>query len=114
MKTVVDFALFFAAVFLGILWFSVIALPVLDGLPRATWWALRGRIPWRAVARFLAAPIIWSFLFLGASLLLRYFAPSIAQHLQSSSAFAWGQWGRGHRDDCSRPWCALHAPRLEP
>jgi hypothetical protein len=93
MKTVVDFVLDFvlfnAGVFLGILWFSVIALPVLYGLPRATWWAMRGRVRWRAVARFLAAPIIWSFLFLGAALLL---PPSIAQHLQSSWAFAWGQW----------------------
>jgi hypothetical protein len=49
MYIVVDYTLFLAGVIFGILWFSVIALPLLYGVPRSTWWGLRGRLKWPAI-----------------------------------------------------------------
>ena len=92
MHIIVDYALFLLAICFGIVWFSVIALPLLYGVPRSTWWALRGRLKWRAIPAYLVSPIVWSFIFVGAAMLLEHFTPSVARYLYSSAAFFWGQW----------------------
>lgn len=91
MSRIIDAALLFPGLFLGIFWFSLVLLPVFCGVPRATWWALRGLVRWRVIPLYLIAPIIWFLIFVGAEFLLYHFLPNIFWHLSSSATFNLGQ-----------------------
>ncbi|MBI3452317.1 MAG: hypothetical protein HY057_05690 [Rhodospirillales bacterium] len=126
MSTVIDIGLLFAGLLFGVLWFSFVLLPVFYGIPRATWWALRGRVRWRAILLYLIAPIIWLLVIFGAEFLLHRFLPDIFWHLNSSAAFNWG-WligigicvirvigGRSARDDLNHDFFRFVGRYLTP
>jgi hypothetical protein len=70
----IEAGLFVAGVFLGALSFRTIALPILYALPRAIWWAVRGRLHWRIVLRYFLSTILWCALFAISTYLLARFA----------------------------------------
>jgi hypothetical protein len=88
----VEAGLFGLGVFLGVLWFNTIALPILYVVPRASWWAFEGLLRWWIVPLSLVSPILWSALFAGGVYLLVRFAPDALEQLYSSAPLYLGLW----------------------
>jgi hypothetical protein len=65
MKFLGAFALFWAGLFAGVLWFSLVLLPVVYGVPRSAYWAARRWIRWRPVFGYLIGPVVWSLVIVG-------------------------------------------------
>lgn len=83
----IEAGLFVAGAILGALSFSTIALPLIYALPRAMWWAVRGRLRWRAVPPYFVSPILWIVLFALAAYAFALYAPHAWEQLYSSPLF---------------------------
>lgn len=90
MSTVLEFALLLVGMFLGTWLFSVIILPLAYGFPRSLYWAVRRWVRWYTPLLYLVSPLIWTFAFLGFTVALIMFLPSVAAHLSESKFFAIG------------------------
>jgi hypothetical protein len=84
--------LFVVGLVLGALIFGTIALPLLYALPRALWWALRGRLRWRVVPGFFLSAILWCALFVLAAYAFAFYAPGAWDRLYASPPFYLGLW----------------------
>lgn len=87
----IEVGLFVLGIILAVVWFSVIALPVLYGFPRALYWALRGWARWRGAFAYLVAPLVWTIIFLGGAFAVTIFSPNAAHYLLRSGGFGVGQ-----------------------
>lgn len=83
--------LFVIGVILGRLYFGVILLPIIYGIPRAAWEVVRGRVRAFAVLIYVFPVVLWSVLFFAVVLAFRFVVPSSAIALFGSSASATGQ-----------------------
>ena|SRR2546426_11370946 len=87
----IEVGLLIAGVLFGILWFSVIVLPLFNGLPLALYWAARGWAKWKAAALYLVGPVIWSVILLGAALAVTFLFPMAVSYLRDSRGLWLGQ-----------------------
>lgn len=90
--SLIGIVLFVVGAVLGLCWFSVIILPIFYGLPKSLCWIMRGKLKGRAVFACLVSPVIWTVIFVGASLLLAMFWPKARQYLYNSAGFFYGTW----------------------
>lgn len=75
---------------LGALSFRTIVLPLTYSLTRALWWAVRGRLRWRAVPGYFFSPVLWCVIFGLAAYALTLYAPKAWEQLYSSPLFYLG------------------------
>jgi hypothetical protein len=98
--------LFAIGLALGLLYFSVAALPIFYGLPKSILWAARGKCGWSVPFKYLVSPVLWSVFFLVLFVLLAMFWPSAFATLQESATFNIGSligfWGAALRVLVSR------------
>ena len=87
----VEVGLFIVGILFATLWFGVIVLPLIYGLPLALYWAAKGWAGWKAPALYLVPPVIWSGIFLGVALVITLFFPAVGSYLRDSGGFWWGQ-----------------------
>jgi len=59
MNVILELIVIILGVFFGIFFFSNTVLPIICGVPRAAWWAVRGRVKPHAPFLYLIAPVIW-------------------------------------------------------
>jgi len=71
---------------LTILFFSLIILPLFYGIPRALWWAIKGRRRWNAPLLYTMSMAFGLILLLGGSFLSQYFFPEFIDYILNS----WG------------------------
>jgi len=76
----------------GLLWFSVIVLPVFYGVPKSLYRIMRGRLRVKALFAYLVAPAVWTVLLVVLVVLLDIFWPRANQYLYNSAGFFFGQW----------------------
>lgn len=81
---------FIVGVVTGLWAFSVIALPVFHGLPKATAWLLRGWVTWVAPAKYLLTVTLWSVLILIMIASLDAISPSLTGALLHSPGLGFG------------------------
>jgi len=91
MSMIIDGLLFLAGLFVGILWFSTVILPLFYGIPRATWWFLRGRVRWRAILGYIIVGGMWFLAFFGIFLFLYLLLPNVYRYIYTNSAFNVGE-----------------------
>jgi len=88
---VVEAGLFVVGGLFGLLWFSVIILPLFYGFPLTLYWAVRGWVRWRAAALYLIPPVIWSVIFFLAALVVTLFFPKAGSYRRCSAGIWLGQ-----------------------
>src|SRR2546430_542742 len=91
MSSVLEFGVFLVGLFFGIWWFSLVILPLVYGLPRSGYWAVRGYVKWRVVPLYLVSPLLWTAVLSGVALVITLFLPTAATYLRESGGFAFGQ-----------------------
>jgi hypothetical protein len=112
----VEFGLFLLGLPLGILWFSVVLLPLVYGLPRSIVWASRRWITWRAPIRYAVGLVLWNLAFFVAAVGVALVFPGTHARLYDSPGFWWGSnlgvlfcvgrvaFARSARRDVSTEW----------
>jgi len=91
LSTALELVLIIVGLFLTIVWFSVIALPLIYGFPRALYWSLRRWAKWRTPFLYLISPLIWTVVFVSVAFILVFVFPNVATYLRQSGGFALGQ-----------------------
>lgn len=86
-----DIVLFIVGVLLGLWWWTVIILPLFYGIPKATYYILKGLLRKSAVIFYLKVFIIWNLVLLGVSVILARYFPAVLNSLIDSKTFAIGQ-----------------------
>jgi hypothetical protein len=87
-----EIVLFVIGAGFGLLWFSVIVLPVFYGVPKSLYWIMRGRLRMKALFVYLVTPGIWTVLLVVAVVLLGILWPRVNGYLYNSAGFFFGQW----------------------
>jgi hypothetical protein len=83
--------LFVVGIALGIVWFSVIVLPIFYGLPRAILWCARGWTRWSSTLAYMVSPILWTIVFFAIVFAIVRLSPKTAAFLSNDPAFSLGQ-----------------------
>jgi hypothetical protein len=86
MSELLELGLLVLGLFLGVVLFSNIALPLVYGLPRASYWATRGWVIWRAPFLYLVAPASWVVVIALMTWGIQALSPDAANYLRTS----WG------------------------
>ena len=87
-----EIVLFVIGAGFGLLWFSVIVLPVFYGVPKSLYWIMRGRSRMKSLFAYLLTPTIWTVLLVVVVVLGGIFWPRANGYLYDSAGFFFGQW----------------------
>ena len=87
-----EIVLFMIGAGFGLLWFSVIVLPIFYGVPKSLYWIIRGKLRIKALFAYLVTPAIRTAILVLVAVLLGMFWPSANQYLYNSAGFFFGQW----------------------
>ncbi len=85
-----NFVLFWFGLFLGIIYFSTVLLPLIYGLPKALYLAMRGELRWRAPLKQAFAACAWFVGFGLAIFALLAFVPDLVKSIEDSGSRALG------------------------
>ncbi len=85
-------ALLVIGVVIGRIWFGIILLPLIYGVPRTAWQIWRRRLRPTAIVLYIFPVVLWSTAFVVLALALTFFSRSVAMVLWQSSAFSGGQF----------------------
>jgi hypothetical protein len=86
-----EFILLIIGIFLGIWWYSVIILPLFYGIPKASYYVVKGLLKKSAVIFYLKSFILWTIIWFGIAFILVKYFPNITGTLLESGGFAIGQ-----------------------
>lgn len=87
----IESILFIVGIFLGILWWSFIVLPIFYGAPKAIYYIQKDLLRKSAIFFYLKSFFLWNVILFGiAFILVRYF-PNLVGILLESAGFAMGQ-----------------------
>jgi hypothetical protein len=87
--SILSFAFGFLA---GILFFSLILLPLFYGLPKSIYYYLKGVLKPGAIFFYLFALMFWVIVLIVLGFILQLLAPSVNRFLIFDSRFVIGQW----------------------
>lgn len=87
----IEILLFVLGLLLGMWWFTVAVLPIFYGLPKSTYWIVKGKLRPKAIGYYVAIPIFWNVFFLAIAIVIVFFAENVKQRLLNSPGFSFGQ-----------------------
>jgi len=76
----------------GVLWFSLIFLPIAYGLPKSLYYIAKGILKGSAIRVYLVTFIVWMVMFTVVGYVIVAYLPSLRQFLADSPGFLIGQW----------------------
>ena len=86
-----EIILFIIGILFGILWFTVIILPIFHGFPRTIWFFGKGILRLKASLFYLKMFFIWSVIFTLLVMFIQYLSPETIVYLYNSAGFYYGQ-----------------------
>lgn len=87
----IEIILFIIGVLLGLLWFSVVILPIFHGIPRTLYWVIRGKLKISSTLYYLRVTFFWIFIFVIVIYMQMKLFPTIDKIVFESIGFYFGQ-----------------------
>jgi hypothetical protein len=86
MGFIVHVAWFMLGMFLGIIYFSTVLLPLINGLPKSLYLAMRGELRWRSPFKYVFAASAWFIGFVLVGLVATSLSPDLIKSFQESES----------------------------
>lgn len=87
----IEILLYIIGILFGVLWFSVIILPIFYGIPRTIWFFGKGILRLKASTYYLKTFILWFVIFTLLIIFIQYLSPKTINYLYNSAGFSYGQ-----------------------
>jgi len=89
---VADVLGFFLGLFVGFIFFTMVCLPLVYGLPMAIYYVSKGVLRWGAILTYIGSSALWSIVFLVVAFVLVSYFPAGAAYVQHNAGVFAGQW----------------------